>query len=291
MIYRFIVSYEHKFPVETMCKVLEVSRSSYYAWKRSPDNKRKQTKEQLKQIIKEVYLECKQRYGSPRLTIELKARGYKVSEPTVANYMKELGIRSKLAKKFKITTDSKHSYLAAENILDRNFKQTEPGKAWVSDITYIQVQGGFIYLTTVMDLYDRKIIGWALSTDMSTQDTTLAAFKMAKNNRPFSPGLIFHSDQGIQYANYKFVNYLESFKVVRSMSRKGNCWDNSVAESFFKSLKTELIYGYILTNTAKMKTKVFEYIESWYNKKRRHSYLNYLTIEEFNQKTQINKAA
>lgn len=150
------------FQPSIMCKVLKVSRSSYYAWKRSPDSKQKQAKEELKLIIEQVYLECKQRYGSPRLTVELNTRGHKVSEPTVAKYMRELGLRSKIAKRFRITTDSEHNYLVVDNILNREFSPIEPGKAWVSDITYIPVKTGFIYLTMVMDLYDRKIIGWAI---------------------------------------------------------------------------------------------------------------------------------
>lgn len=291
MIYKFIQKHEFEFPIGIMCKVLEVSSSSYYHWKRSPNNKKEQTKVDLKQAITTVYLEFKQRYGSPRIAMELKARGYKISEPTVAKYMKELGLRSKLAKRYKVTTDSNHNYLEVKNVLNREFTRTEPGRAWVSDITYIHVQGGFIYLTTVMDLYDRKIVGWSISKDMTTENTILAAFKMAKKNRPFEEGLIFHSDQGVQYANYKFSNFLESFRVVRSMSRKGNCWDNAVAESFFKSLKTEVIYGYLITTSAKMRTKVFEYIELWYNKNRRHAHLGYLTIEEFNHLININKVA
>ena len=291
MIYLFILNHEHEFPIEIMCKVLEVSRSSYYHWKWSPINKRQQTKANLKRIITEVYLEFKQRYGSPRLTIELNARGYKISKTTVAKYMKELGLRSKVARRYRITTDSEHNYLVVDNILDRKFTQAEPGKAWVSDITYIAVKEGFVYLTTVIDLFDRKVIGWSLSKDMSTEKTALAAFKMAKMNRPFEDGLIFHSDQGIQYANYKFANYLESFKVVRSMSRKANCWDNAVAESFFKSLKTEMIYGSLQLSTKLMESKIVEYIEIWYNKKRRHSYLNYQTINEFNQIINIKNVA
>ncbi|MHC5310380.1 IS3 family transposase [Myroides sp. LJL116] len=137
-------------------------------------------------------------------------------------------------------------------------------------MTYIAIKGGFVYLTTVIDLYDRKLIGWSISDDMSTDNTTLAAFKMAKKKRPFNKGLIFHSDQGVQYANKKFTNYLDSFGLTRSMSCKGNCWDNAVAESFFKSLKAEIIYGNLLTSRAKMQKQVFEYIELWYNKKRRH---------------------
>lgn len=203
--------------------------------------------------------------------------------------MRELGLRSKLSKKFKVTTDSKHNYLVVENILDRGFSVDQPSKVWVSDITYIQTKEGFLYLTTIIDLYDRKMIGWSLSNGMSTEETSLAAWKMAIRNRGVQKGLIFHSDRGIQYANNKFANTIESYGVIRSMSRKGNCWDNAVAESFFKSLKTELIYGNKLITKQQMELEIFEYIEIWYNKKRRHSALNYKTIEEFNNQNNIYK--
>lgn len=146
-----------------------------------------------------------------------------------------------------------------------------------------------MYLRTIIDLYDRKIIGWSLSNGMKTEETTLSAWKMAMRNRKLEKGLIFHSDRGVQYANNKFANTIESYQVIRSMSRRGNCWDNAVAESFFKSLKTELIYGNKLITKDQMKLEVFEHIEIWYNKKRRHSALNYKTIEEFNNQKNIHK--
>src|SRR5690554_3790719 len=238
----------------------------------------------FKRLITEVYFEFKQRYGSPRITVELQSRGHMISRVTVAKYMKEMGLRSKLARKFKTTTDSKHNYQVVENVLNREFKPNKASEAWVSDITYISVKEGFLYLTTIIDLYDRKLIGWSLSKSMATSQTTLPAWRMAIKNRKISKGLIFHSDQGVQYANSAFANTLESYRVVRSMSRTGNCWDDAVAESFFKSLKVELIYGNTLITRDKMKIEVFEYIELWYNKKRRHSYLNYMTIEKFNNR-------
>jgi transposase InsO family protein len=203
--------------------------------------------------------------------------------------MKELGLRSKLSKKFKVTTDSKHNYLVVDNVLDRGFTVAHPSRVWVSDMTYIQTKEGFLYLTTIIDLYDRKMIGWSLSNGMSTDETTLAAWKMAIRNRSVQKGLIFHSDRGIQYANKKFANTIESYGIIRSMSRKGNCWDNAVAESFFKSLKTELIYSNKLITKKQMELEIFEYIEIWYNKKRRHGALNYKTIEEFNNQNNIYK--
>jgi len=291
MKYKFIKNNEFIFPIEKMCNVLKLSSSGYYKWKNRPRSKRLLLKEKIKEQITSIYFLSKQRYGSPRITFELNSLGYRISQITVAKYMKELGLRSKLSKKFKVTTHSKHNYLVVENVLNRNFIAEKPAQVWVSDITYIQTREGFLYLTTVMDLYDRKIIGWSLSETMSTEETSLAAWKMAVKNRKIADGLIFHSDRGVQYASKKFANTVEFYGVTRSMSRKGNCWDNAVAESFFKSLKTELIYGNKLITKEKMKLEIFEYIEVWYNKKRRHSSLNYKTIEEFNKQNRIYKNA
>lgn len=287
MKYIFIKNNEKYFPIEKMCKVLELSSGSYYKWKTKSISDRIQRQIFIKQKITSIYFASKQRYGSPRITIELNILGFKTSRITVAKYMKQLGLQSKLSKKFKVTTNTKHNYLVVENVLNRQFLVTNSSRVWVSDITYIQTKEGFLYLTTIIDLYDRKIIGWSLSNCMSTEKTTLAAWKMATSNRKIQKGLIFHSDRGVQYANKKFANTLESYGIKRSMSRKGNCWDNAVAESFFKSLKTELIYGNKLLSKQQMELEIFEYIEIWYNKKRRHSALKYMTIEEFNNKTNI----
>jgi putative transposase len=187
-----------------------------------------------------------------------------------------MGLYSKLSKKFKVTTDSKHNYLVVQNVLNRQFLVSQPSKAWVSDITYIHTKVGFLYLTTIMDLYDRKIIGRSLSDGMSTAESTLASWKIrAFRNRYIQTGLIFHSVRGVQYANNKFANVLESYKITRSMSRKGNCWDNAVAESFFKSLKTELIYGNKLLTKEQMKHQIFEYIEIGQSKKNAFSFKLY----------------
>lgn len=287
MKYCFIKKNEKIFPIEKMCRVLEISTGSFYRWRRANITIAQKRIIALKEQIEKIYFESKQRYGSPRIAIELQCLGYQISRITVAKYMKVLGLKSKLSRKFKVTTNSNHNYLTVDNILNREFVVNKPSKAWVSDITYIQTKEGFLYLTTIMDLYDRKIIGWSLSNGMSTEQTSLGAWKMAVKNRNIEQGLIFHSDRGVQYASKKFVNVLDSYKkITRSMSRKGNCWDNAVAESFFKSMKTELIYGNKLISKEQMKMEIFEYIEIWYNRKRRHSALNYKTIEEFNN--QIN---
>jgi putative transposase len=264
-----------------------VSSGSYCRLKKQAITARQQQKITRKEQITLIYFAAKQRYRSRRITLELQNLGYKVSRITVAKYMKELGLRSKLSKKFKVITNSNHNYLVVENVLNREFIVKMPSKFWVSDITYIQTKEGFGYLTTVMDLYYRKIIGWSLSDGISTEETTLGKWKMEVKNREIDGGLIFYSDRGVQYASKKFVNVLDSYKkITRSMSRKVNCWDNTVAESFFKSLKTELIYGNKLISKEQMKLEIFEYIEIWYNRKRRHYTLNCATIEEFNN--QIN---
>jgi putative transposase len=180
----------------------------------------------------------------------------------VAKYIKQLGLYSKLSKKIKVTTNSKHNHFVVPNILKREFTATEPAKTWFSDITYIQTKDGFLYLTIILDLFDRKIVGWSLSNGLSTRQTTMKAWKMAVKNRTITNGLIFHSDQGIQYVNKKFADVLDSYKnFTRSMSRKGDCWDNAVAESFFKSLETELVYGSKLISREQMELEIFEYIE------------------------------
>jgi transposase InsO family protein len=265
-----------------MCEVLSIGVRSYYDWKSSGISDRESKAILLKEKIRAIYFDKKQRYGSPRITIELQAQNISVSRLTVAKYMKAMGLRSKLGRKFKTTTDSKHSHAIKENVLNREFKVSKPSKVWVSDITYIRTREGFLYLTTILDLYDRKCIGWSISNGMSAEETSLAAWKMAIKNRSITKGLIFHSDRGVQYACEKFANTVDSYKIIsRSMSRKGNCWDNAVAESFFKTLKTEQIYGNKLISKDQMKMNLFQYIEIWYNKKRRHSAIGNKTIEEF----------
>ena len=264
-----------------MCKVLKVSRSAYYAWLVDPLGARGRKSQELDRKIKDAYFQAHGRNGSPRLAMDLKMVGTKVSRLTVAKHMKQIGLRSKLSKRFKVTTESSHKYKVAPNLLNRDFYREEPVEACVSDITYIPCLEGFLYLTTVLDLCDRKPIGWAISDKLGASSTVLPAIRMANRNRPFKEGMIFHSDRGIQYASTQTVNVLKSLNVVQSMSRKGNCWDNAVAESFFKSFKSELIKGTKLRTKEEMTLYIFEYIESWYNHKRRFSALDNLTIDEF----------
>ncbi|WP_081909384.1 IS3 family transposase [Flavobacterium sp. ASV13] len=279
----FIHQNRDKYPLLKMCEVLGASHSTYNLWTKQPFSKRETRIYLLRKEITSIFFEFKQHKGSLLIMRELHKRGFQISDAQVSFHMTQLGLRSKAKKKFKATTDSKHNLYVAPNLLKRQFKVDKPCEVWVSDITYIQIKRRFSYLTIVMDLYDRKIVGWNLSSVLSTTVTTLAAFEKAVVNRPISNGLIFHSDRGSQYANKMFTNKLGEFKCIRSMSRKADSKDNAVAESFFNSLKRELIYKQTrLLTTNELKIIIFEYIENWYNKRRIHSTLNYKTIEEFN---------
>ncbi len=226
----------------------------------------------------------KERYGSPRITRELNKKNIHVSRPRVARLMRKAEIRSVVKRKFKVTTNSCHQYALVENKLNRQFEPGNLGAVWVSDITYIKTRQGWLYLTTVIDIGDRKVVGWALSTTMKAADTVIPAWKMAQKNRPILADLIFHSDRGVQYACTEFRILLECNPLVtRSMSRKGNCWDNAVAESFFKTLKAECVYQNKLMNKEQAALIVFEYIEVWYNRKRLHSALGYMSPQEYEE--------
>lgn len=269
------------YPVERMCKALKISRSSYYRWYKGGISNRKLENQKLLIEIKSIFDTSKQTYGSPRISAELKKQGHLVSKPRVARLMRANGIRSKVKKKYKVTTDSTHSFKISPNILNRNFTPNALNEVWVSDITYIRTSEGWLYLTIIIDLFDRQVIGWALSNSMHTNKTIIPAWLMAMSRRKISHKLIFHSDRGVQYACKEFRNYIKSNQlIIQSMSRKGNCWDNAVAESFFKTLKSEMIYHEKFTSISKAELAVFEYIEVWYNRKRLHSALGYKTPVE-----------
>lgn len=270
------------FPIEKMCEVLDVSRSSYYKWiSRKPSNREIENKK-ITSLIKEAYQESKGRYGSPKIAEELKEKGKKVSRARVARIMKKEGIVSIVNKKFRLqTTDSKHNLPVCENILNREFDRESPSEALVSDISYFPTVEGWVYLTIVMDLYDRRIIGWSLSDDMTTENTVLAAWRMARTNRLITNKTIFHSDRGSQYCSHAFTNELACHGVIQSMSRKANCWDNAIAENFFGILKKEM--GNYGKHKSRLDAKldIFDFIEIWYNRKRRHSCLGYRSPEQF----------
>ena len=273
-----------------MCKVLNVSRSGFYVRTEKKPSKRVLENQKITQQIRLIHQQSDQTYGSPRIREELKNKNINISRPRVARLMKKAQIQSKIRKKFVVTTDSKHHYPIVENKLNRDFRADRMGKAWVSDITYIRTAQGWLYLTIIMDLADRKVIGWSLSESMKASETSMAAWRMAIKNRALTADLIFHSDRGIQYACTEFQNLLEANKyVVRSMSRKGDCWDNAVAETFFKTLKVELVYRRKYSTRAEAAVSIFEYIETRYNRTRLHSTLGYRSPEEFGRLLLQNK--
>lgn len=279
------MDHSRKFGVEKMCQTFKVSRCGYYSWRNRKPSKRQIETEHLSKEINKLYRGSKGRYGSPKITDELREMGWHISRPRVARIMKSMGLKSIVCKKFRgTTTDSKHNYPVASNLLNRDFKTRIPGRKWVSDITYVPTSQGWMYLTIIMDLFDRKVIGWSLSTNMSAHDTVIAAWNMAVLNRPIEKGqLIFHSDQGVQYACYEFSNKLIECMVNQSMSRKGNCWDNAVAENFFKTLKSELVRHVKFYSILQAKNELFEFIEIWYNRKRKHEYLGYKTPDQYDK--------
>ncbi|MEA3391650.1 MAG: IS3 family transposase [Candidatus Marinimicrobia bacterium] len=274
--YRF----EHR--VKKMCHVLEVSRSGYYNWLKRPESKTARENRIIIEKIKVVHADSKKaNYGSPRMVNELYDAGFKCSEARVARLMKQEGIMAKRHKKFKVTTNSKHKEPISPNLLQLKFKTDNPNKIWVSDITYIKTGEGWLYFTSVIDLYARNVVGWSMSNRMYASQTTEAALQHACMRANIPAGLIFHSDKGIQYACKNFRKLLNKYNLVQSMSGKGNCYDNAVAESFFKTLKVELIYQYSFRTRAEARTAIFDYIETFYNKERRHSSLGNISPDQY----------
>ena len=272
-----------RFPIEKMCKVLGVSRSGYYYWLKGFPSKRAKENKFLLKEIRSIYYKSRCRYGSPKITKVLRAKGYSASRPRVARLMRKAGLRSKIRRKYKTTTDSKHTMRVSPNLLKRKFKVRTLGKYWVSDITYLRTAQGWLYLTIILDLADRKVLGWALSRDLRTEATVLPAWKMAIKNRVPQPGVIFHSDRGVQYASQAFRELLKKEAVLQSMSHKANCYDNAVAEAFFKILKSELGYDRYFASFQQAKITLFEFIEIWYNRQRIHASIGYRTPVEMEQ--------
>ena len=290
MKYQFIDMYRSEFAVEKMCRALKISKSGYYAWRVRPQSKRARENKKLDHHIKTIYRKNRGTYGSPRITKALNKQNIACSENRVARRMSINGIHAKTKKRFKVTTNSKHNHPVAKNLLGQKFNAQRPNQLWASDITYIWTQEGWLYLAVIVDLFSRRIVGWAMSNHLG-QELVLNAFKQAIWRRRSQSGVIFHSDQGVQYACQAFRDLLQQYKFIQSMSGKGNCYDNAVVESFFHTLKTELIYfeNYITREDAK--NSIFEYIEIFYNRDRMHSTLNYYSPVEFEQIWVNTKAA
>lgn len=282
-------SHEQDFEVARMCDVFEVSRSGYYAWKNRPVSSRAASQQELIAAMRDIHAQMREVYGSPRMHRELLERGFEVSENTVAKLMKSAGIQAKTKKKFQVTTDSKHSRPVAENHLNRQFDcVTKPHEVWLSDITYIWTESGWMYLAVVLDMYTRKVVGWSFAERMTT-DLVVKALEEAVQRESLSretlQQLIIHSDRGSQYASEAYQQLLIRLGMTCSMSRKGNCWDNAPMESFFATLKKELVHHERYKTRADARRSLFEYIEVFYNRIRKHSALGYVSPAQFAQAT------
>ncbi len=267
-----------------MAKLLGAKRESYYKWL-SGVSKREKENEFLLKETETIFQFHKKRYGSSRVRQELLKKGIKCSRRRVGRLMKSNGMESIRARKYKVTTNSKHNKIISPNLLNQNFQADTPDRVWVSDITYIRTNEGWLYLTTVMDLFNREVIGHWKSYNLRAEDTVIKAFDAASRKRIPQKGLIFHSDRGSQYVDKAFRKRLKSYKITQSMSGKGNCYEMYVAESFFKTLKSELVNEIGQYKSRKeAKASIFEYIECYYNTKRIHSTLDYCTPKEYLKK-------
>jgi len=261
---------------------MKVSTSGYYRWRKRKPTSAQKRREKLLKRIKEIFEESRKTYGCPRIYQQLRAEGFRCTKRTVEELMRKHKIQPKVKRKFKTTTDSKHDLPIAPNVLSREFTVEEPDEVWVSDITYVATGQGWLYLCVFIDLYSRSVVGWSMSTSLAS-DFVVDAFQMGIGKRGRAP-IVAHSDRGVQYASVLFRAELRLHDCIQSMSRKGNCWDNAVAESFFGTLKQELIYREIYKTRIEATTAIFDYLEIFYNKRRRHSALKYLTPEEKGQK-------
>ncbi|QZE15972.1 IS3 family transposase [Halosquirtibacter laminarini] len=280
--YEFVSDNSTMFSVESMCKTLDISSSAYYEWKKDIPSQRKIAWEKDTKLVLKEYNESKRRYGSHKITAVLNQNGVTTSRNRIARIMKRNGIKSCICKSYKPqTTRSDHGKRVALNHLNREFKTNEPCKVWVSDLTYVPTEQGWLYLTTIMDLFDHSIVGWSMSEDMTAENTVMKAWKMAKRNRKPKAEMLFHSDQGVQYVAEELKKEFRKANVIQSMSRKGNCRDNAVAENFFKIIKSEMIDHRHYYSRFQAKTEIFHFIEVWYNRKRIHSKLGYRSPLEF----------
>ncbi|MGQ9427685.1 IS3 family transposase [Gilvimarinus sp. F26214L] len=280
MKYALIREHVGQYSIALMCRVLEVSRSGYYRWKDRPKSERTQRRMEMTRQVVDTYATFKARYGAPRIAQELNAIGLPCSTNYVADILQKQGLKARNGKNFRYSSHSLAMNNVSDNLLWRNFDAGRPNQKWTTDITYIWVDKQWLYLATVMDLYSRAIVGWALDTSMTEQLIT-AALSMAFDRREIEPGLIVHSDRGVQYRSQKYIDYLRSKGCKPSMSRKGNCWDNAPMESFFSRLKVELIYAEQYDSISEAKSGIFEYIEVFYNRLRRHSAIGYISPAEF----------
>ena len=290
MRFQFIDAAKKVYSLSLLCKVMKVSRSGFYSWKTRQKSTRQLERERLVPKVKEISRQTKASYGARRISAELEAQGESCGRVKARSLMKVAGVAAKQKKKFNATTDSTHNLPVAPNLLKRNFEVPEPDRVYCSDITYIWTTEGWLYLAIVLDVFSRQIVGWSMSNRI-TKKLVIDAFLMAVWRRRPERGLIFHSDRGSQYCSNDFQKKLKNHGMLSSMSRKGDCWDNSVAESFFGSLKTERVFDAVYRTRDDARRDIIDYIEMFYNSNRRHSYLGYLSPKDFEERMALKKAA
>jgi putative transposase len=283
MRFAFIAAEKASFPVALMCRLLAVSRAGFYAWRQRPVAPRTRQDATLAVVVAAIYAEHHGRYGSPRVQMELRARGHRSGRKPIARLMRVQGLRARPRRRYRTTTDSRHGLPVAPNLLARRFAVAQPNTAWVTDMTYIWTAQGWLYLAVITDLFSRRVVGWAISERIDRK-LALDALRMALAQRRPPRGLIHHSDRGSQYASADYQQLLAAYGIRPSMSRRGDCWDNAVAESFFASLKLELVYQVQWPSRAAARTALFEYLELFYNRRRRHSSLGYRSPAEFERR-------
>lgn len=274
MKYAWIRDQREHYPLASLCRLLDVSTSGYADWLASGGPSQWLSDAQLLALVRSTFAEFDGAYGAPRIYRELRAKKHPVSKERIRRLMKQAGLKARHKRRYKVTTDSKHNLPVAPNLLNRQFTVDKPDQVWTTDITYIPTQEGWLYLAVVMDLYTRAIIGWAMDSRM-TRELTMSALRMAWFRRHPKPGVLHHSDRGSQYCSHDYQQLLRSYGMTASMSRKGNCWDNAPMESFFNSLKNERVFHRRYATRSAAKADLFDYIEVFYNRKRRHSSMNY----------------
>ena len=283
MRFRFIEAEKADYPIRLICRCLAVSRSGYYAWRRRPSSARAKQDARLKVEIAASHSASRRTYGSPRILRDLREDGHQVSRKRVARLMRELGLEGRRKRRFRATTDSQHRFPVAPNVLMRDFEVDAPNTAWVTDITYLATLEGWLYLAVILDLFSRRVVGYAMSERID-RALVLEALRNALVQRPGARDLVHHSDRGSQYASHDYREALDQAGITCSMSRRGDCWDNAVAESFFATLKLELLYELPQQTRSETRSAVADYIETFYNVRRRHSSLDYQSPVEFELK-------
>lgn len=286
MRYRVIQEHDRRYPIRVMCRALAVSAAGYYAWRSRPESARSSQTRTLLSAIRVIHRESRETYGSPRIWNALVKQGHRVGEHRVARLMRHGGIRAKTVTKWRATTQSQHRFPVAANTLDRAFTVAAPNRVWAGDLTYVWTMEGWLYLAVLLDLYSRRVVGWAMGPRL-TGELAEQALTMALVNRIPRAGLVHHSDRGSQYAATSYQRRLTEYGLIPSMSRKGNCWDNACVESFFGTLKRELVHQRPYVTRDEAKQDIFEYIEVFYNRTRRHSTLGYDSPAEYEARAAV----